>query len=283
MGRLVSLTEAAGVIGDGDHLSLTGFAITRNSVALVHELVRARRRGLTVSQVIGGMETDLLVAGGCVDRLIYSGGSLDRFGSLNAVNAAALTGRLHLTEYSSLALLLRFHAGALGLPFAVTTSMLGSDLLPPLIDGGDVRTGTDPFTGQPVLFLATLRPDVAVVHADVADADGNCIVSGPTWSIRDTAFAARRVIVVAEALAETGSLPPDAVVVPAAIVDTVSIVPHAAHPTAVYGRYNFDREHLEFYMASTRRGEAGYADYLDRFVYGTADHAGYLELVRSAA
>lgn len=282
MARLVPLSEAAAAISDGDHVSLTGFAITRNGIALAHELVRARRRHLTVSQVIGGMETDLLVAGGCADRLVYSGDSLDRFGSLNAVNAAALAGRLALIEYSSLALLLRFHAGALGLPFAVTTSLLGSDLLPPLLDSGDVRTGTDPFTGQPVLLLAPLRPDVAVVHADTADADGNCLVSGPTWSIKDTAFAARRVLVLTEELAPAGSLPPSAVTVPAAIVDTVSVVPHGAHPTAVYGRYDFDREHLQAYMACTRRGEAGVADYLDRFVYGTADHAGYLELIRSA-
>src|SRR5690606_40231180 len=121
--RRESLADVVADIRDGTRLALCGFAITRNAVAFAHELVRARRHRLSLTQVIGGMETDLLVAAGAVDDLSYGGGSLDRFGPLHAVNRAAMAGTLRLVEYSALALTLRLHAGALGLPVIATRSL----------------------------------------------------------------------------------------------------------------------------------------------------------------
>src|SRR5690349_3429466 len=108
--EVVSLEEAVAVVHDGSHVALTGFAITRNAIAVAHALIRAGRSQLHLSQVIGGMETDLLARAGCLTRITYSGGSLDRFGQLHGVNQAITEGRLVADEYSSLALTLRFHA-----------------------------------------------------------------------------------------------------------------------------------------------------------------------------
>lgn len=276
--KLVSLTDAVAGVEDGSHVALGGFAITRCVVAAVHELVRAEKRDLLVSQVIGGMDTDLLVGSGCVRKLVYSGGSLDRFGSLHAVNHATLSGTLDVEEYSSLALTFRFHAAALGLPFLPTRSMLGSDLLEELVErDGDVRLERDPFTGQPVVVLAPLRPDVAFVHVDVADEDGYAVVGGPTWSIHETAMAARRTIVLAEEVVPAGTLPPNAVTILGPSVTAVVHAPFAAHPTAVAGHYDYDRAHLELYAAAAREGGEAYARYLDEYVRGVSSHEEYLE------
>jgi acyl CoA:acetate/3-ketoacid CoA transferase alpha subunit len=279
MGKVAPLDEAVAVIEDGAHVGLTGFAITRNNVAVAHALIRAGRRDLTVSQVIGGLETDLLAAGGCLRRVEYSGGSLDRFGQLFALNRAIGRGEVEVVEYSSLALTLRFHAGALGLPFLASRSMLGSDLLEPLLIGGAVRLGEDPFAGGPVVLLAPLRPDVVFVHADVADASGNASVSGPTWALRETAYAGRHVVVVCEELVPVGSIDPDRVVVPGAVVDAVTVVPRGAHPTAVQGRYDYDRAHLVEYAALSREGGDAHAQYLGRYVHQVDRFEQYLDLV----
>ena len=171
--RVVSLREIVADIPDGSHLALAGFAITRNAVAFAHELIRAGTRGLTVTQVFGGFETDLLAAAGAMDCLTYASGSIDRFGLLYAVNRAVLDGSLALSEYSGLALALRLHAGALGLPFVTTRSMLGSDLVAPLVATGQAAEIESPFDGAPCLALPPLHPDIAVVHVDVADRAGN--------------------------------------------------------------------------------------------------------------
>lgn len=249
--KVCSIDQAVAGIRDGDHVALTGFAITRNSIAATLALIRAGPRDLTISQVIGGLETDLIVASGCVHRLIYAGGSLDRFGSLNCVNRAIALESIKAAEYSALALTFRFQAAALGLPFLPAKTMLGSELLEPLVASGEVRVGSDPFDGAPVIMLAPLRPDVALVHADVADSTGNATISGPLWSLRETALAATTVIVTAEKIVKPGEIPPSDVTIPAPFVSAVAPAPRGAAPTAVYGHYDFDRETLHQYVQAS--------------------------------
>jgi glutaconate CoA-transferase, subunit A len=282
MGKLVTLGEAARLVGDGDSIALGGFAITRCAVAFAHELVRTGRRDLTVCQASGGLDTDLLAGGGCLRRIVSSGGSLDRFGPLHSANRRILAGEIEFEEYSNLAVTFRFLAGALGLPYVAAKTMLGSDLLASL-DPSSARLEQDPFTGEPVVALPPLHPDVAVVHVDVADADGNATVAGPTWNIRETALAARRTVLLAEELAERGSLDPDAIVIPAPFVTAVGHVPFGAYPTAVQGRYDYDRAHLELYAAAARDGGDAYAGYLERYVHGAGSHERFLELAEAVA
>jgi glutaconate CoA-transferase subunit A len=278
-GRVAPIHEAVELVHDGSHIALTGFAITRNNIAVSHALIRAGKRRLHLCQVVGGMETDLLAGAGCLQSLTYSGGSLDRFGPLHAVNRAIGDGSLEVAEYSSLALTLRLHAAGLGLPYVPAHSMLGSDLLEPLLLTGDVRMGEDPFGGGAVALLSALQPEVAFVHADVADAHGNASVSGPTWALRETAFAAQTVIIVCEQLVPTGSIDPNRVTIPSAIVDVVTVVPHGAHPTAVHGCYDYDRSHLQKYADAGRHGVATHAAYIQEFVLGVDDHSLYLSAV----
>ena len=266
--KVRSLKAALDIVSDGSHVALGGFAITRCVMPAVHELVRSRRRGLTVSQTIGGLDTDVLVAGGCVSRLIYAGGSLDRFGPLYAVSHAITHDEIETEEYSSLAMTLRFHAGALNLPFIACRSLLGSDLVEPLIEAGTARIEPDPFSGRPTLLLTPLRPEVAILHVDACDVDGNAMLAGPTWTTRETAFASAHTVLICEEVVE--SIPPERALIPGLVVNAVVELPGAAHPTAVAGCYDYDRPHLEEYADLARRGAEGLREYLDRHVLAAA-------------
>jgi glutaconate CoA-transferase, subunit A len=260
-GKVVSLTEALASVGDGTHLALTGFAISRNTIAAACELIHSGRRNLTLTQVTGGMDTDLLVGAGCVARLIYSGGSVDRFGPLHSVNRAIAAG-LATEEYSTLSLTMRLHAGSLGLPFIPIRSLIGSQLLDPLVASGGARMIGDPFTGAPVLAVSALRPDAAVVHADVCDERGNAVITGPLWSIRETALAAARVIVTAERVVPSGSIDPNHVTIPGTVVSAVAQAPGGARPTAVYGSYDYDAALLRDYVTASRAGGAELSEFV---------------------
>jgi glutaconate CoA-transferase subunit A len=271
MDKVTDLSSAVSTIEAGCHLALTGFAITRNAIAATEALIKQGARNLTLSQVVGGMETDLLVGSGCVDHLNYSGGSLDRFGPLHSVNRAISDGSISATEYSSLTLTLRLQAGALGLPFVAALPMLGSELLTKFHDSDGVMRGVDPFTGKPVVLLAPLQPDVAIVHADAADNHGNAVVYGPRWSLRETALAAESVIVTCERLAEPGSLCPNSITIPGEIVTAVVVAPGGARPTAVFESYDYDRTQLELFANASRLGKSEFKAYVRSCVFNRPD------------
>lgn len=277
--KVVSLGEAAALVRDGDHVALSGFAIARNATAFAHELIRTRVRGLTLSACVLGMEADLLVGAGCVERLVYGGGSLDRFGQLGRVNEAYERKRVAVEYASSLAVAFRYLAGALGVPFMPIRALLGSDLLPPLVASGVAREERDPFSGEPVVLLRALVPDVAVLHAQMADADGNARVLGPRWDNDEAVGAAKRVIVIAEEIVPTDTIreAPELTLLPGFRASAVVHAPFGAHPTSVYRRYDYDAEHLTLY-AEAARTQRGFDDYLARFVLDT-DQPGYLRRV----
>jgi acyl CoA:acetate/3-ketoacid CoA transferase alpha subunit len=277
--KVMTLAQAAALVRDGDSVALSGFAIARNATAFAHELIRRRVRGLTLSACILGIEADLLVGAGCVETLIYGGGSLDRFGQLGRVNEALERKTVKEQYLSSLAVTFRYLAGGLGIPFIPIGSLLGSDLLPPLLAAGVAREDVDPFGGERVVLLRALQPDVAVVHAQLADGDGNARVLGPRWDADEAIAAARRVVVIAEELVPISTIreQPELTCVPGFRVDAVVDLPFGAHPTAVYRSYDYDAEHLALY-ASASRTQASFDAYLAEYVLDT-DHPRYLELV----
>jgi glutaconate CoA-transferase, subunit A len=277
--KLVTLSEAVASIPSGSHVALSGFAITRCTMGFAAEVIRQGIRGLTVSQCVGAMDADMLVGAGAVERLIYGGGSLDRFGRLACVNRGIEDGSLAAEEYSSLSVAFRYLAGALGLPFITIRSLAGSDLLRQLEarNRGDVAHVADPFTGESWLALKPLLPDVAVVQVQVADADGNAQIAGPKWDNLEQAKASKRTIVIAERVVsgEVIRRAPEQTVIPGLLVSHVVELPFAAHPTSMYGVYDYDAGQIECYVEATRTKES-FAAYLQQYVYGVDDHWGYL-------
>ncbi len=282
MRKVSSLDEAVASIPSGSHVALSGFAITRCTMAFAREVIRQGIKGLVISQCLGGMDTDILVGAGTVERLIYGGGSLDRFGRLAFVNAGIENGSLQAELYSSLSVTFRFLAGSLGLPFIPIRSLVGSDVLAQLEErtGSEVAYVTDPFSGERWLSLKPLVPDVAVVQVQTADEEGNSIILGPKWDNAEQVRAAKRTIVIAEHIVpgEIIRQQPELCVIPGLMVSHVVDLPFAAHPTCVYREYDYDADEIKRYVQATKAPDLWKA-YLDKYVYGVKDHWEYLEMV----
>jgi glutaconate CoA-transferase, subunit A len=282
MTKLVTLSEAVASISSGSHLALSGFAITRCTMAFAREVIRQGIKSLTVSQCVGAMDADMLVGAGCVERLIYGGGSLDRFGRLACVNRGIENGTLFAEEYSSLSVAFRYLAGSLGLPFMPIRSLRGSDLMTQLKErcDCDLAKVTDPFTGEEWPVLKPLLPDTAVVQVQVADEDGNAWIQGPRWDNAEQARASKRTILIAEQIvsSETIRKNPEATIIPGLLVSHVVHLPFSAHPTSVYRMYDYDAGQIQKYVEATRSPE-DFQTYIDRYVFGVKDHEEYMERV----
>ncbi len=282
MTKVTTLAQAVASIPSGAHVALSGFAITRCTMAFAREVIRQGLKGLTISQCVGAMDADLLVGAGAVDRLIYGGGSLDRFGRLACVNRGIEEGTLIAEEYSSLSITFRYLAGSLGLPFIPIRSLRGSDLMKRLQeqDASQIAMVSDPFTGEQWLALQPLLPDVAVIQVQVADEEGNAWILGPRWDNVEQAKSSQRAIVIAEQIVQTDLIRqnPERTVIPGFLVSHVVELPFAAHPTSVYRSYDYDAEQIESYVEATKSPES-FRAYLDRYVYSVKDHWEYLERV----
>ena len=137
-----------------------------------------------------------------------------------------------------------------------------------------------PFTGDPLILLKAMQPDVTVVHVQMADAEGNARLLGPRWDNNEALKAARQVIVVAEQVVPTELIrrQPELTVVPGFRVSAVVPLAYGAHPTSVYGCYDYDAEHLTSYVRRTRT-QADFQDYLAEYVLEPGSHFEYLEKV----
>jgi len=282
MTKLSTLSEAVASISSGAHLALSGFAITRCTMAFAGEVIRQGIKGLTISQCVGAMDADMLVGAGAVARMIYGGGSLDRFGRLNCVNRGIEEGTLAAEEYSSLSVAFRYLAGALGIPFMPIRSLRGSDLMAQLKEksGSNLANIIDPFTGEDWPVLKPLIPDVAIVQVQVADEEGNAWILGPRWDNAEQARASQRTIVITERVVSDEAIRqnPERTVIPGLLVSHVVELPFAAHPTSVYKAYDYDAAQIQAYVEATRTPET-FRAYLDQYVYGVRDHWEYLERV----
>lgn len=282
MTKVTTLAEAVASIPTGSHLALSGFATARCAMAFAHEVIRRDLKDLTVSQCVAGMDADILAGAGVVSRIVYGGGSRGRSGQHHCLNRAIEQGAIFAEEYSSLSMAFRYLAGSLGLPFIPIRSLRGSGILDRLQEVAPDSTSTieDPFTGDEWLVLSPLVPDVAVIQVQYADEEGNAWILGPRWENEEQAKASKRTIVITEKLVSTEMIrrDPGRTVIPGFRVSHVVHLPFSAHPSSVYQVYDFDAEHIQTYAAASKT-PAGFQEYLDIYVFGVADHWGYLEQV----
>jgi len=283
MDKVQPVAEVVRNIPDGSHLALGGFAIARNVNTVVHELIRQQKKNLSLSQCVMGMDTDLLVGAGLVSRLIVGGGSLDRFGRVNCVNRARESGTVESLDTSSLAVCFGYLAGALGVSFMPIKSLIASETLERLESGagaGTYKRMNCPFTNEEYVLVRALVPDVSLVHVQVADQNGNCQINGPRWENEEQAKAGRRVIVITEELVSTDTIRqcPERTIIPGHRVEAVVHQPFGAHPTSVFGCYDYDAEHLRLYVEHSSTPER-MREYLERYILGCRDYQEYLEKI----
>ena len=275
--KLMSLTDAASGVKDGDYIALGGFSITRCVVGFAHELIRQGKKDLVVSENIVGLDVDLLIGAGVVGKLIFSSGSLDSFGPVQRTMDAFMTKKIEWEECSNLAIAFRYLAGALGLPYIPIKSMLGSDLLTNL--PSDVyRETTCPFTDEKLLLLRALTPDVGIIHVQRADPAGNAQIDGPRWDNIELTRASKRVIITAEEIVDRAFIErqPELTAIPDHLVDGVVHLPFGAYPTNCYKYYDHDFHHFQHYVKMNRT-EEGFRQYLEENVLGVEDFSEYLD------
>src|SRR5712692_4362923 len=273
--KLMSMQDAvARFVHDGDTLVIEGFTHLI-SFAAGHEIIRQRRRALTLCRLTPDLIYDQMIAAGCAKKLVFSWAGNPGVGSLHAFRRAVEGGKLELEEYSHFGMVARFSAGAARLPFWSLRDYTGTDL--PRANP-QIKSITCPYTGESLATVPALNPDVTIVHAQRADPQGNAQIWGLLGVQKEAAFASRRVIVVVEELVAESVIrsDPNRTLIPAPIVSAVVVEPWGAHPSYAQGYYDRDND---FYVAweGISRDPDKLTRYLEEFVYGVPDRAGYME------
>src|ERR671923_2308366 len=285
--KVMSMHDAiARFVHDGDTVVIEGFTHLI-CFAAGHEIIRQRRRDLTLARLTPDLIYDQLIGAGCARKLVFSWAGNPGVGSLHAfrraVEGAGTRGPgagLEIEEYSHFGMVARFAAGAARLPFWPLRNYMGTDL--PRANPR-IRSVTCPYTGEDLATVPALNPDVTIVHAQRADTGGNTQIWGLLGVQREAAFASRRVIVVVEELVDEGVVraDPNRTLIPGIKVDAVVVCPRGAHPSYAQGYYDRDnRFYLEWDAIS--RDPRRLAAWLDEWVHGTTSHEEYVEKLGAA-
>jgi glutaconate CoA-transferase subunit A len=270
------MSEAVGrLVADGDTVAIEGFTHLICHAA-GHELIRQRRRGLTLCRMTPDVVADQMVAAGVVSRLVFSWLGNPGVGSLHAIRRRieqADPGPIEIEEYSHFGMVGRYTAGAAALPFFPLRSYAHSDL--PRVNPRIVPVAS-PFGEDTVFAVPPLNPDVAIIHTQRATAEGDAQVWGLLGCQKEAALAARRVIVVCEEVVPESVVraDPNRTLIPAPFVDAVVEAPGGCHPSFAQGYYDRDNR---FYLDwdGISRDPAALEAWLQEWVYGLADHTEY--------
>jgi glutaconate CoA-transferase, subunit A len=281
--KRVRLEDLAGMVNDGDVVAVGGGLSSREPMAILRTLLR---RGVGNLRVVGsahGIDIDLLCGGGAVSRTSesYVGFEQD-FGIAPNYRRACESGVVSVDDSCCYTVVQQLRASVLGLPFMPMRSARGTGF--PALHP-EYKTMTCPYTGEELLLVPQLTPDVAILHAQYGDAQGNLRIEGPP--VLDLLFAKASHLVIAsveeivptERLVELGGI-----TVPYFYVAALAEVPMGAHPTACYPFYTYDRPHTARYYTAARGGAVRFAaDYLQPFVYDCADHESYRQRIGGEA
>jgi len=277
MRKILSIEQAAATVPDGCTLAIGGLSMNSSPMALVRELVRQKKRNLTVVAIVNGMAIDWLVAAGCVRRIISGLVSFEGMGLAPNFRHAVETGRVALEEYSEYLLIARLHAAATHLPFIPTKAGLGTDVIG--LHPESTRLETDPVSGEPYVACTPLRVDIAAVHAHAADERGNVRVDPKLlWMDNELVNAADQTIVTVEGIVPHRSFiaEPHRTTWPGFMTSAIAEVPLGAYPTSCFPRYRHDRAFFSDYSEAARKPESFQA-FFDRRVAGPITHADFLQ------
>lgn len=273
MTKLISLPEAiANFVHDGDTVYAAGFTHLI-PFAAGHEIIRQGKKNLTLARATPDLIYDQMVAAGCAKKVIFSYMGNPGVGSLRIVRSAIERGELEWEEYSHFGMITRLQAGAAGLPFLPMNQTGATDLQ---TANPNIKQIRDPYGGADIVVVPALNPDVAIVHVQRADANGNAHLWGIIGEQKEAAFAAKKVILTAEEIVAESVIrsDPNRTIIPGIVVSAVCHVPFACHPSYAQGCYDRDNE---FYLTWDKISASAEAtkQYLDEWVYGVKDRDQY--------
>jgi len=264
---------------DGCSITFGGFC-GRNPEAAAYEIVRQKKRCLTVIDDSPTDALDILIGAGCIRKIEVAWHSISVFARALNFRRALESGvprRIDVEDYSNYAVGLRFLAGALGVPFMPLKSMLGSDI--PRYNKR-IRIIRDPYEGKPVALVPAAMPDVAIIHVQRADSDGNAQIWGHLANDDNKSRAARHTIVSCEEIISSEKILeiPNMTIIPSYCVDAVVEVPYCCHPWSCYGYYYHDVIFQRDYAMSNRTYD-GFLKWLETWVLGCENHVDYCDKV----
>jgi glutaconate CoA-transferase subunit A len=275
MADIVGLSEAVTtLVHDGDCVSMEGFTHLI-PFAAGHEIIRQRRRNLTLVRLTPDVIFDQLIGMGCASKLVFAWGGNPGVGSLHRFREAVEAGwpaPLELEEHSHAGLTNRYVAGASGLPFAVLRGYFGTGL----IDANDqIKSITCPFTGERLAAVRALNPDVTIIHAQQADHDGNVLLWGITGVQKEAVLAASRVIVTVEEIVDRLEPRPGGVLLPSWVITAVAAAPGGSRPSYTAG---YSKRDNGFYVAwdEISRDRESFGRWIDEHVMDAVPAGGGL-------
>ena len=273
MTKLVTLATAIHkYVHEGDCIYAAGFT-HMIPFAAGHEIIRQGIKDLILARATPDLIYDQIIAAGLAKKVIFSYMGNPGVGSLRAARAAIENGTLEWEEYSHFSMISRLQAGATGIPFIPMNPTAAGDLedANPLY-----KKVTDPYSGNQVIVVPALKPDVAIVHVQRADSEGNAHIWGIIGEQKEAAFAADRVILTAEEIVDESVIrsDPNRTLIPGFIVDAVCHVPFCAHPSYTQGYYDRDND---FYIEwdEISKSQEGIQAYLEEWVFGVKDRNEY--------
>ena len=245
--------------------------------AFAHELIRQRRRDLHLIGPISDIAFDQLIGAGCVAVVSAAWVGNVSAGLAHAYRRAMEQGiprPIEVRDHSNFSIAQALLAGALGAPYLPTRSLLGSDI--PRANG-TFREASDPFSGDALLLIPAITPDVTAIAVQRADEDGNAHLWGPWGVSQEAALAARATIVIADEIVARSVIAsdPNRTIVPGTKVTAVVHEPGACHPSPLQGCYRRDHEFFHQYHAATRTPE-GFAAWIREWVSEVSDRRAYL-------
>lgn len=276
--KLMTLAEAiAQFVPDGSSIALGTAQETVIPFAAGHELIRQRRRNLTLIGPISDILFDQLIGAGCVAKIRAAWVGNVITGSGYNFRRAVEQGELEMEDHSNLTISMALRAGAMGVPFMPARTALGSDLFK---TNSSLKTITCPFTGDTLTAVAAINPDVTILHAQRADEYGNAHLWGNLGITREACLASRRIVITAEEIVDPQVInsDPNRVVTPGFRVSAVAHAPWGGHPSPVPGYYNRDHQAFLDYRESSQTPE-DFAQWQARWVDGVSSSDDYLKLV----
>ncbi|MGB5293376.1 MAG: CoA-transferase [Thermoanaerobaculia bacterium] len=264
-------------VSDGDCLVIEGFTHLIGFAA-AHEIIRQKRRDLTLCRMTPDLIYDQMIGAGCAKKVVFSWAGNPGAGPLYAFRRAVEKGipnPIEIEEYTHFGMSARFAAGAARLPFMPMRSEGGSDL--PKVNP-NLRSVQCPYTGKDLSVVPALNPDIAFISVQRADALGNCQVWGVLGVQKEAAFASEQLVVVAEEIVDEELIrsDPNRTLIPGFLVDAVVHEPWGCHPSFAQGYYDRDND---FYVAwrDICKDLGEFERYLNEWVYGVANRADYVE------
>jgi len=273
MSKLTSLKNAINLhISDGDTVYAAGFTHLI-PFAAGHEIIRQNKKNLVLARATPDLIYDQMVAAGCARKVIFSYMGNPGVGSLRIIRNEIQAGRIEWEEYSHFGMISRLQAGATGLPFMPMNQTGAIDLENA---NHNIKRVKDPYSGQDVIVVPALIPDVAIIHVQKSDKNGNAHLWGIIGEQKEAAFAAKKVILTAEVIVDEEEirLDPNRTIIPGFIVDAVCHVPHACHPSYAQGYYDRDND---FYLNWDKISSSidSVKEWLESWVYKIPDHNTY--------